>query len=281
MKWDGYQRNQRFIELAAKINKIIIRRKIWYALSYIITIKKRGGGGERLTKWFPGFLFIPSFSHDIPDNKNHGANMGPVSPRWAPCWPHEPCYQGYHSIPFHLQVIIFMQRETFIIAYLWYDMVTSSNGNIFRVTGHLCGEFTDPGEFPAQRPVTQSFDVFVDLRSNKRLTKQWWGWWFEMPSCTLWRHYNELQLPWCQIGIWPWASCQIRKIAVCACAGNAGNVFPRRRLQRKSLVSDPGMHHGTCVTHVPWCMPGSLTRGGGENFPGIPGACAPAILRIW
>ena len=78
-----------------------------------------------------------------------------------------------------------------------------------------------------------------------------------------------------------WASCQIRKIAVCACAGNAGNNFPRRRLQRKSLVSDPGMHHGTCVTHVPWCMPGSLTRGGGENFPGIPGACAPAILRIW
>ena len=41
------------------------------------------------------------------------------------------------------------------------------------------------------------------------------------------------------------------------------------------------MHHGTCVTHVPWCMSGSLTRGGGENVPGIPGACAPAILRIW
>ena len=27
------------------------------------------------------------------------------------------------------------------------------------------------------------------------------------------------------------------------------------------LVSDPDMHHGTCVTHVPWCMPGSLTSG--------------------
>ena len=67
----------------------------------------------------------------------------------------------------------------------------------------------------------------------------------------------------------------------CACAGNARNVFPRRRLQRKPLVSDPGMHHGTCVTHVPWCMSGSLTRGGGENVPGIPGACAPTILRIW
>ena len=79
----------------------------------------------------------------------------------------------------------------------------------------------------------------------------------------------------------PWASYQIRNIAGCACAGNAGNVFPRRRIQRKPLVSDPGMPHGTCVTHVPWCMSGSLTCGDGENVPGIPGACAPAILRIW
>ena len=41
-------------------------------------------------------------------------------------------------------------------------MMTSSSGNIFRVTGPLCGEVT--GEFPAQRPVTWSFDVFFDLR---------------------------------------------------------------------------------------------------------------------
>ena len=78
-----------------------------------------------------------------------------------------------------------------------------------------------------------------------------------------------------------WASYQIRKIAGCACAGNAGNVSPRRRFKRKPIVGDPGMHHGTCVTHVPWCMSGSLTCGDGENVPGIPGACAPAILRIW
>ena len=50
--------------------------------------------------------------------------------------------------------------------------------------------------------------------------------------------------------------------------------FPRHRLLRKPLVSDPGMHHGTCVTHVPWCMSGPLTHGGGENVPGIPGAWA-------
>ena len=50
--------------------------------------------------------------------------------------------------------------------------------------------------------------------------------------------------------------------------------FPRHRLQSKPLVSDSGMHHGMCMTHVPWCMSGSLAHGGGENVPSIPGACA-------
>ena len=71
-------------------------------------------------------------------------------------------------------------------------MMTSSNGNIFRVTGPLCGEFTGPGEFPAQRPVTRSFDVFFDLRPNKRWSKQPWGWWFETPSWSLWRQCNAI-----------------------------------------------------------------------------------------
>ena len=70
-------------------------------------------------------------------------------------------------------------------------MMTSSNGNIFRVTGHLCGEFTGPRWIPAQRPVTRNFDVFFDLRLNKRLSKQSWGWWFETLSCPLWRHCND------------------------------------------------------------------------------------------
>ena len=49
-----------------------------------------------------------------------------------------------------------------------------------------------PGEFPAQRPVRRSFDVFFDLRLNKRLSKQPWGWWFDAPSWSLWRHCNDL-----------------------------------------------------------------------------------------
>ena len=80
----------------------------------------------------------------------------------------------------------FKVLQHYVILY----MRTSSNGNIFRVTGPLCGEFTGPGEFPTQRPVTQSFDVFFDLRLNKRLGKQPSGWWFEPPSCSLWRHRN-------------------------------------------------------------------------------------------
>ena len=51
-----------------------------------------------------------------------------------------------------------------------------------------------PGEFPAQKPVTRSFDVFFDLHPNKRLSKQSWGWWFEMLSRPLWRHCNDLYL---------------------------------------------------------------------------------------
>ena len=72
----------------------------------------------------------------------------------------------------------------------YMPMMTSSNENIFRVTGPLCGEFTGPGEFPTQRPVTRSFNVFFDLRLNKRLSKQPWGLWFETLPWSLWRHCN-------------------------------------------------------------------------------------------
>ena len=47
-----------------------------------------------------------------------------------------------------------------------------------------------PGEFTTQRPVTQRFDVLCDLRLNKWLSKQGWGWWFETLSHPLWRHCN-------------------------------------------------------------------------------------------
>ena len=57
--------------------------------------------------------------------------------------------------------------------------------------------------------------------------------------------------------------------------------FPRKRIQRKPPVSDPGIHHGTCVTHVPWCMSGSLTSCGRKTFPAFMAHAQPSILHIW
>ena len=129
-------------------------------------------------------------------------------------------------------------------------MMTSSNGNIFHVIGHLCDEFTGHRwilhtylcllscfisifyndekcfffipvwlyfivfswfEFlfcTCQRwrnKEDKSFDVFFDLSLNKRLSIQSWGWWFDTPSCPLWRHCNvdELVFGLAELGVIP------------------------------------------------------------------------------
>ena len=61
----------------------------------------------------------------------------------------------------------------------------------------ICAENSPvPGEFSTQRPVTRSFHVYFDLRPNKGLSKQLWGWWFETQSCPLWRHRNDTDVAW-------------------------------------------------------------------------------------
>ena len=71
------------------------------------------------------------------------------------------------------------------------------------------------------------------------------------------------------------ASCQIRKIA----GAHAPSMPTTFSLPPR--VRDPDMHHGTCVTHVPWCMPGSPTRGfhwsrcRGKTFPAFPAHAHP------
>ena len=76
-------------------------------------------------------------------------------------------------------------------------IMTSSNGNMFRVTGFCVGNSPVTAgnspvndEFPLHRPVTWSFHVFFDLCLNKRLSKQSRRWWVETPSRSLWRHCN-------------------------------------------------------------------------------------------
>ena len=59
----------------------------------------------------------------------------------------------------------------------------------------LCaGNSPVTGEFPLQRPVMQNFCVFFELRQNKKLSKQSRRWWFETPTCSLWRHCKEIRL---------------------------------------------------------------------------------------
>ena len=73
-------------------------------------------------------------------------------------------------------------------------MMTSSNGNIFRVAGPLCGEFTGHRWIPLAH-VTKAIDAelwcfFFDLHPYKQLSKQSWRRWFETPSRLLWRHFQ-------------------------------------------------------------------------------------------
>ena len=62
----------------------------------------------------------------------------------------------------------------------------------------LCaGKSPVTSEVTSQRPVTRSFDVFVNVRLNKRLSKQSWVWWFETPSRPLWRQSNGVECRSC------------------------------------------------------------------------------------
>ena len=69
-------------------------------------------------------------------------------------------------------------------------VMTTSNGNIFRVTGHLCGAFTGHRWIPVQRPVKWTFDVSLICAWMSDWVKPSCGWWFETPSRPLWRHSN-------------------------------------------------------------------------------------------
>ena len=64
------------------------------------------------------------------------------------------------------------------------------------------------GEFPTQRPVTQGFDVFFDLRLDKRLIKQRWGWRFATPSHPLWRHHNVCRMNWSSVNAKKYIDCR-------------------------------------------------------------------------
>ena len=124
-----------------------IRIMSYYGLLPIWQTLKLAGAKFQMRQYLLLPIYLASYSFNLRScsaTADHNFN--------SPSCPWEWCFKSLHG---------FLQF-----------MMTSSNGNIFRVTGHLCGEFTGPGEFPTQRPVTRSFDVYFDLRPNKWLSKQ-------------------------------------------------------------------------------------------------------------
>ena len=96
------------------------------------------------------------------------------------------CRNGMTRRPWLTSKIHVSQQRRGFITWWRHQMET------FSALMALC-ERNSPvtGEFPSQRLVTRSFDVFFDLCMDKRLSTQSWGWWFETPSCPLWRHCND------------------------------------------------------------------------------------------
>ena len=125
----------------------------------------------------------------------------------------------------------------------------------------LCaGNSPVPGEFPAQRPVTRSFDAFFYLRLNKRLSKQSWGWWFETLLRPLWRHRNGLiilvELPTSQsvitLGI-VWLNIWIYCCRVFAQAQGTNGSFTAGMRMRTALTA--ALYRKVCLVLFVWSFP--------------------------
>ena len=77
------------------------------------------------------------------------------------------------------------------------NMMTSSNGNIFHVTGPLRGEFTGSPHKGRWRGALMFSLICAWINLSKQSRRRW----FETPSRSLWRHCDELWLKWGSINI--------------------------------------------------------------------------------
>ena len=109
-----------------------------------------------------------------------------LAPHWAICFAVPPPISPPAPIGMNNYICVFNTWT------LINTMMRSSNETFSASLAICAGNSPVPGEFPAQTPVTRSFDVFFDLRLNKRFGKQPWGWWFETPSHPLWHHGNDI-----------------------------------------------------------------------------------------
>ena len=166
----------------------------------------------------------------------------------------------------HLRSVRSFCHMVMLSVICWFKIITIDS--IWGPSGFCLRYVTNVGLWKSDRWSSAS-NQSVSNASDCTLLHQYTGWptssWFNL----VFRHSM------------PWISYQIRKIAGVHAPGKPGTFSP------PSQVSDPDTHHGTCVTHVPQCMPGSLTRGflwrrrWGKTFPAFPVHAQPASLRIW
>ena len=110
-------------------------------------------------------------------------------------------------------------------------------------------EFTGPGEFPTQRAMTRSFDAFFNLRLNKRLSKQPWGWWFEMLSRPLWRQCND------QLCFW-----SLTKVMYFSLGNHLCDICGMSFTSAMGIRDHRAMHHGTPRYVCALCGKGYMSR---------------------
>ena len=103
-------------------------------------------------------------------------------------------HQDIYSYRHDLRCLI--RREFF--APFWHDNVIKWK-HFPRYWPYVRGIHRSPVNSPHKGQGRGALIFFFDLRLNKRLSKQSWGWWFKTPSCTLWCHCNVVSL--FQIGI--------------------------------------------------------------------------------
>ena len=107
-----------------------------------------------------------------------------------PCSSHKFNYLKYFiTLPVISLVLILFQSN----AHSSVSMVHKYDDVILAL---FSGNSPATGEFPTQRPVMGSFDVFFHLGLTKQLIQQSWGWWFETASRTLWLHYDDKPFSW-------------------------------------------------------------------------------------
>ena len=151
-----------------------------------------------------------------------GGGGGDESPRWG----HSPRMRSggsgdEGSLPnsFGWEFILFIKTQFYggaLTSHFMEDsstthifpvfMMTSSNGNMFRVTGFCAGNSpvtagnsSVPGEFPSHRPVTRSFDVsLICAWTNGSINNQ------DAGDLRRHRAHYDVTVMWCRIVIqWP------------------------------------------------------------------------------